>query len=171
MEWLNKNPDIKFAFNPGSYQFRAGTEVIKPALARTEAIFVNREEAEKLTGTKDTEGEEKVLLRNLSNLGPKISVITDGAKGSYIFDGSRFVHAGVFPVDAYERTGAGDAFGVGCLSAIIKGKSLEEALVWGTLSSASVIGYVGPQRGLLTEEEMAEWVERYKSAGVEVKEL
>jgi ribokinase len=172
LEWLKKNPEVKLAFNPGSYQLKAGTSVLAPILARTHVIFINREEAEKIAGIEDSSGEKiKDLLIAISKLGPKISVITDGGEGSYIYDGTRFVHAGVLPVDAYERTGAGDAFGSGCLSGIIKGKSLEESLLAGTLNSASVIGYTGPQKGLLRENEMSIWMERAKSSGVEVKEF
>jgi len=170
-EWLKKNPSIKVAFNPGSYQLRAGVEKIKDILFLSHVVFVNRSEAEKLTGFEESLGREKELLKALSGLGPKIPIITDGGNGSFIFDGQRFVKAGVLPVDAYERTGAGDAFGSGCLSAIIKGKSLEEALLWGTLNSASVIGYIGSQKGLLKEEEMPTWIERAKSSGVVIEEF
>jgi len=57
------------------------------------------------------------------------------------------------------------------LSAIIKGKKLEEALIWGTVNSASVIGYTGAQKGLLKEEDMDTWVLRFKSSGVKVVEM
>jgi len=170
-DWLVKNPQVKLAFNPGTYQLKAGTQKIKNILERTNIVYVNRKEAEGLIGMGESTGQEKVLLRNLASLGPKMCIVTDGGKGSYIYDGSRFIHAGVLPVDAYERTGAGDSFGSGCLAAIIKGKNLEEALLWGTINSASVIGYTGPQKGLLKEDEIAEWEERCKSSGVEVKEI
>lgn len=62
-------------------------------------------------------------------------------------------------------------FGAGCISALIKGKSFKDALLWGTLNSASVIGYIGAQRGLLREEETPEWIERAKSCKVEVGEF
>jgi len=75
---------------------------------------------------------------------------------------------GVLPVDAYERTGAGDAFGSGFLSALIHGKGMDEALLWGTCNSASVIGYTGSQKGLLKLEEMDEWLARCGSSGVKV---
>lgn len=170
-DWKKLNPQVKLAFNPGTWQLRAPREHIADILSLTHLIFVNREEAEKLTDMQDSHGKEKELLIALSKIGPKMAVVTDGGRGSYIYDGSRFVYAGVMPVDAYERTGAGDAFGSGCLAALIKGKNLEEALLWGTLNSASVIGYVGPQKGLLKEPEMAEWVMRAKSSGVAVKEF
>ena len=166
VDWLKKNPTVKLAFNPGSWQVRAGLEGIGDVLALTHVLFVNREEAEKLVGMDDSHSKEKELLAAVGKLGPKVVVITDGNNGSYVSDGTIYIKAGVLPVDAYERTGAGDAFGSGALSAIIKGKTFEEALVWGTVNSASVIGYTGAQRGLLKTEEISEWVERAKSSGM-----
>ena len=171
VEWLTANPNTKLAFNPGSYQMRAKKEDLIPVLKRTYVIFVNREEAGKLTGADTSAGKEKDLLKALSSLGPKIAVITDGGNGSFVFDGSRFLKSGVLPVDPFQRTGAGDAFGSGCLSAIIKGKPLEEALIWGTVNSASVIGYQGPQKGLLKEGEIEEWKERFISSKVSLGEF
>jgi len=171
VEWLEQNPDTRLAFNPGSYQVRAKNEDLEAVLKRTHVIFVNRQEAGKLTGADIDNGKEKELLKALSSLGPKIPVITDGGNGSYLFDGSKFFKAGILPVDAFQRTGAGDAFGSGCLSAIIKGKPLEEALMWGTVNSASVIGYQGPQKGLLKESQIEEWKQRFISSKVELGEF
>lgn len=171
IEWLTKNPEIKMAFNPGSRQLRAGLDAIKPVLKASYIAYVNRKEAEKLTGMSSTKGKEKELLKALSNLGPKIPIITDGPNGSFVFDGTRFLKAGILPIDACERTGAGDSFGAGCVSALIKGKDLKEALLWGTVNSASVIGYVGSQKGLLSEADLPTWIERAKSSKVEVQEF
>jgi sugar/nucleoside kinase (ribokinase family) len=171
VEWLRKNSQVKLAFNPGTWQLKAGLKEIADALSLTYLIFVNREEAEGLTGIKPSLGREKELLFALSKLGPKVCVITDGGNGSMVFDGQRYLKCPVLPVDAYERTGAGDAFGTGALSAIIKGKPIHEALVWGTVNSASVIGYVGSQKGLLKEADMPDWLERARSSGVQVSQL
>ncbi|OGM04520.1 hypothetical protein A2715_01115 [Candidatus Woesebacteria bacterium RIFCSPHIGHO2_01_FULL_39_32] len=173
VDFIHKNSGIKLAFNPGSRQMRTGVQALKPVLEITHIIYVNREEAEKLTGMEDSHGAEKELLQNLSDLGPKISIITDGSNGSFLYErqSNKYYKAGVLPVDAYERTGAGDAFGAGCLSAIIKGKDFATALLWGTANSASVIGYVGSQRGLLRESEMPQWLERAKSSEVGVVEM
>jgi len=168
VDWLRTNTKVKLAFNPGSRQMRAGIGALKDVLQLTEVIFVNRQEAEKLTGMGQSQGKEKELLTSLSKLGPRIPIITDGARGCFAFDGSNYIKVGVLPVDAYERTGAGDSFGSGTLAAIIKGKPLKEALLWGTVNSASVIGYVGPQRGLLKENDMQIWLERAKSCEVEI---
>ncbi len=173
IDFLKANPSIKLAFNPGSWQMVSGMEILKPVLESTYVIYVNREEAEKITDFGDSNGRDKDLLKALSALGPKVSIITDGANGSYLYDSEsgKYYKCGVMPVDAYERTGAGDAFGSGCISAMMKGKTFQEALLWGTVNSASVIGYTGSQKGLLKESEMPEWIERAKSSGVAVSEI
>ncbi len=169
--YLQKNPTTKLAYNPGSWQIKAGLENIQDILKLTYVVFVNREEAEKLTGLKDSDTKEKELLQALARLGPKICVITDGNNGAFAFDGERYLKIGVMPIDAYERTGAGDAFGSGCLAALIKGKKLEEALKWGTVNSSSVIGYTGSQQGLLKENEMQDWLVRAESCKLEISNL
>ncbi|OGM20837.1 hypothetical protein A2714_02625, partial [Candidatus Woesebacteria bacterium RIFCSPHIGHO2_01_FULL_38_9] len=130
IDFMHKNPSIKLAFNPGSYQMRAGQDTLKPVLEITHVLYVNRKEAEKLTKMEESLNREKELLENVASLGPKIAIVTDAGNGSYVFDSinKKFYKAGVLPVDAYERTGAGDAFGAGCIAALIKGKSFEEAL-------------------------------------------
>jgi sugar/nucleoside kinase (ribokinase family) len=173
VDWLRSHPTVKLAFNPGSWQMRAKFEEIKDVMELTYLIFVNRQEAEKLTNFDDSTGKERDLLIALSKLGPKICVITDGSKGSFAYDSlnGKFFKTGVLPVDAYERTGAGDAFGSGTLSALIHGKPLEEALLWGTCNSASVIGYTGSQKGLLKINEIDAWIIRAKSSGVSVSQF
>lgn len=169
VDWFKKNKGgMKLAFNPGSRQMRK-LDAIEDVISLSHIIYVNRQEAEKITGYNGSDIKE--LLKSLFSKGPEICIVTAGSEGSFVYDGNRFLKAGVLPVDAYERTGAGDAYGSGCISALIKGKSLEEALLWGTVNSASVIGYVGSQRGLLTESDMQVWLDRAKSSDVGVGEF
>ena len=170
-KWIKGNPDIKLVFNPGSRQIRAGTEKIKNVLEVSYMIYINREEAEKISGLNESRGKEKELLEKVSSLGPKVPIITDGTNGSYVLFEGKSYKAGVMPIDAFSRTGAGDAFGSGCLSALIKGKDITEAMLWGTVNSASVIGYIGAQRGLLREEEITSWLDRAKSSNLKVEEI
>jgi len=48
-----------------------------------------------------------------------------------------------------DRTGAGDAFGSGFVSALIKGASLDEALQLGSANATGVLGEWGANEGLL----------------------
>jgi sugar/nucleoside kinase (ribokinase family) len=170
-EYLKANQTIKLAFNPGSWQLRGEYKNIEGIMSQSYLVFLNREETEKLTNFQgESTGRERDLLIALNKLGPKVCVVTDGNAGAFAYDSinGKFFKVGVLPVDAYERTGAGDAFGSGCLSALIHGKTLDEALLWGTCNSASVIGYTGSQKGLLRESDMTVWLERAKSSGVSV---
>ena len=135
-DWLTQNPEIKLAFNPGTWQIRAGVAGVGKILARAEILYVNREEAEKYVNLPDSHGKEKELLLATAKLGPKTVIITDVPEGSYVFDSvqNRFFKAGIYPQDCLERTGAGDAFGSGFMAAMIKGKTIEEAILWGTVN-------------------------------------
>lgn len=170
-EWLKDKPDTRLAFNPGSRQIRAGTDAIRDILSHSYILYVNRKEAETIVGMENSQNKEKDLLSSLFKLGPKISIVTDGDNGSFAYDGARFLKCGILPIDAFERTGAGDSFGSGCLAALIKGKDLSEAMVWGTVNSASVIGYTGSQQGLLHQDELPTWLERAQSSGVKTEEF
>lgn len=161
------NRGTKIAFNPGSRQIKMGVEKLSFAYKNTQVLFVNREEAAKLLGLEVTD--IKALLAGLQKSGPKVVVITDGPAGTYAFDGGKFWHMPIMEAPVIERTGAGDAFGSGFLAAYMQGKSLEECLKWGTVNSASVLGFIGPQAGLLTADKMQEWL--VKAENVKVEEL
>ena len=47
---LEKNPEMKMAFNPGTFQLRLGIKKLSRLFKRTELLFVNKEEAELLVG-------------------------------------------------------------------------------------------------------------------------
>lgn len=166
--WAKKT-GAKIAFNPGSRQIKEGVEKIRYAYQAAEIIFVNKEEAGRLLEIADLRVKMTDLLEGLRKLGPKVAVITDGQEGSYVGDGQKFLHMPIIPAPVVERTGAGDAFGSGFLGAFMQGKPLEDCLRWGTVNSASVLGFIGPQAGLLTAEKMTEWLE--KTRDVEIQEL
>lgn len=147
------------AFNPGSRQVKSGKEGVKDVLAKTTYLFVNKEEAEViLTGVQTNKNDKAYvmeLLSDLQQLGPKIVIITDGIRGSYVMDdkGDYYWHGSGTGI-SIERTGAGDSYASGFLGAIISGLSLQQAMEWGTLNATAVVSKVGAQAGLLTKEEM-----------------
>ncbi len=157
MSFLRKD-GVKLAFNPGTYQLKDGLEKLRPVLEFTAVLFVNKEEARKLVGEI---ADIKELLTAVRHVGPKIVVITDGENGSYAYDGQKFWKCGITSTPVIERTGAGDAFATAFLAALTHGKSVPEAMQWGTLNSASVIMQIGPQAGLLTKSQMASWLRKF----------
>ncbi|OGD95319.1 hypothetical protein A3F02_02290 [Candidatus Curtissbacteria bacterium RIFCSPHIGHO2_12_FULL_38_9b] len=144
----------KFAYNPGTFQLKANVQRYPRLLEKCEVFIVNYEEAKKILNISLHEKvEPKDLLSKLLLLGPKTVVITDGAHGSYASDGNTNLKAGIVHVEVMEKTGAGDAYTSGLLSALCLGRPLAEAMIWGTVNSASAIQLLGPQNGLLNNDQ------------------
>lgn len=154
ISYLSKNHEIKLAFQPGTFQMKFGTQELKGIYERTEIFFCNVEEARRIL--KSDEKDIKKLMRSISDLGPKIVVITDGMNGAYAYDGKDTWFVPIYPQEPYERTGAGDAFSSTVVAGLALGKILEEALIWGPINSASVVEYIGAQEGLLSYEKLTE---------------
>lgn len=145
----------KLLYNPGTFQIKLGVKKHPRLLSLTELFIVNVEEAKHILGYSATETIPiKKLLEALSNLGPKMVIITDGKDGSYGFDGENFYHLGIFPATLVEMTGAGDAYATGVLAGLFHNQSLSEAMRWGAANGASVVEKIGPQAGLLTYSQM-----------------
>jgi sugar/nucleoside kinase (ribokinase family) len=155
-DWLEENPDIKLAFQPGTFQMEAGVERLRRLYARTEVLVLNREEAVYVSGGNYDDIHD--LFDRFHKLGVKIVVITDGPAGAYASDGDNRFKMPLYPDPAppFERTGAGDAFASTFVAAIIKGNTVEGALQWAPINSMNVVQKVGAQAGLLTENELGE---------------
>lgn len=158
-EFLRQNPEVKFAFQPGTFQMKMGTETLKDLYARADIFFCNTDEARNILNKPD-EQDVKNLLKEMHNLGPNVAVITDGPKGAYAYDGFEGYFMPPFPdpKPPYDRTGAGDAFSATFTSAVALGKSLFDAFLWAPVNSMSVVQYVGAQKGLLTQEEILKFL-------------
>ena len=153
-DWLERNPDVKLAFQPGTFQMEAGVERLQRIYSRTEVIVLNREEAVLVTGGNYDDLHD--LFNRLHQIGPKIVVITDGPDGAYASDGDNRFQMPLYPDPAppKERTGAGDAFASTLVAALAKGNTLEGALQWAPINSMSVVQQTGAQAGLLSEAEI-----------------
>lgn len=161
--YLEAHPEIKLAFQPGTFQMKLGKEKLKRIYERSDIFFCNVEEAERILGTHGNAAiskEEKVinLMQEVSKLGPKIVVITDGINGAYAYDGTEAFFMPVYPHDPYERTGAGDAFASTVVAMLAKDKTLKEALAYAPINSMSVVRDIGAQKGLLSMEEMEKYM-------------
>lgn len=157
-DWLDDNPDIKLAFQPGTFQMEAGTERLQRLYQRSELLILNREEAVRVGGGNYEDIHD--LFNKLHALGSKIVVITDGPAGAYASDGENRFQMPLYPdpVPPIDRTGAGDSFAATFAAALMKGKSIEEALTWAPINSMSVVQKVGAQAGLVTEKELEHYL-------------
>lgn len=157
-EWLHAQPNVKLAFQPGTFQMKVGAERLQGIYQRTEVLVLNREEAVIVGGGNHADLHD--LFNHLHALGPRIVVITDGPDGAYASDGQNRFKMPLYPDPAppYDRTGAGDSFASTFVAALAKGKSIEEALRWAPINSMSVVQKVGAQEGLVTEAELQQYL-------------
>lgn len=158
-EYITEHPETKLVFQPGTYQIRLGHEVLKDIYKVTEIFFCNKEEAQSILDTK--EKDVPTLIREFKKLGPKMPVITDGPAGAFVVDDNdQAWHMPMYPDPAppVDRTGAGDSFSSTFTTAIALGKSPAEALAWGPVNSMSVVQHIGAQKGLITMDELLEYL-------------
>ncbi|NTV22964.1 MAG: carbohydrate kinase family protein [Nanoarchaeota archaeon] len=147
-----KAGNAEIAFNPSNYLASKGKHYLMEVLSRTDLLVLNKEESMLLVG----KGEIATLLSELSKLGPKRVVITDGKDGAYTCD-ERYVYHVIPPsVDVIETTGAGDAFASTFLAGTIKKKGIVECLQMGCINSVSVISNRGAKEGLLSLRSIAQ---------------
>ncbi len=156
--YVMAHPEVQLVFQPGTFQMKMGVEALKDIYAHTAIFFCNVEEAQRILKTE--EKEIKALAQGLHALGPKTVFITDGIKGAYASDGTQLWFMPVYPQEPFERTGAGDAFASTVTSALLLGKTLDEALMWGPINSMSVVQQVGAQKGLLTREALEDYLKK-----------
>ncbi|NMB91784.1 carbohydrate kinase family protein [candidate division WWE3 bacterium] len=158
IKYIKSNIGIGVVFNPGTYQMKSGIETLKQFLEVTDILILNMEETLKITG-------EKPLAQmhiNLHKMGVKMSVITDGDKGVSAFDGENLVSVNSYTDgnQVVDKTGAGDAFSSGFVSAIFHKKALKEALAWGVVNASGEITKESVGTGLYTKEKMEEVVSK-----------
>ncbi|NMB70145.1 carbohydrate kinase family protein [candidate division WWE3 bacterium] len=160
IEYLNNNQDILVAFNPGTFQMKAGLIDLKPFLKVTHVLILNKEEVESLLGIKTNDLEE--YHKELQKLGPKLTVITDAENGASASDGTKTYDQPAYtdPRPVLDMTGAGDAFAASFVAAILYGKTIETALKWGVINANNQIKEIGAIKGLLDKKSIEQIAEK-----------
>lgn len=160
---LGKKKNIKVVWNPGNLQLQGGRRLIGPYLKRTQILILNKDEAIELVlsgiklGRKNPNHLNRplYLLNILHEWGPKMVIITDGKKGSWVYNGKDVYQQKSLKPKALDTTGVGDAFGSSFLAGLILEQgNIKKALKWGVINSASVVSRVGAQNGLLTYKQL-----------------
>lgn len=157
IDYIKSHPEIKVAFQPGTFQLAWGLDLAE-LYKNTEIVCMNKEEAEGLLKMEDKSMKE--LLHALSDLGPKVTIITDGPHGAYMKYDNTYFSMPLYPDIAppLERTGAGDAFFSTFVSYMAKGFDAPYAMKRAPINSMNVVQHVGAQEGLLTDEKIEEFL-------------
>jgi sugar/nucleoside kinase (ribokinase family) len=144
---------IKIALNPGSRELKEKDKLLS-VFPKTEALIINLEEAILFTG----EQVEDLALKKISQIGPKIVVVTQGKDGAHLFSQGKHLFSPIFKHETVDELGAGDGFSGGFVSGLVKGFQLEKCLKTGMANGASVVTKIGSKPGLLDEKGMEEWL-------------
>jgi len=161
-EIVNKKEKLgkHLVFNPGKIQLQY-PEKLKSLLAVTDILIVNKQELFSLVGRGKSLSE---TLVKAVGWGPKIVVATLGRQGSIVYDGGYFYRTPVYPAAVVDSLGCGDAFTSAFLAWFIKTGKIEQAVLAGTINSASVVSERGTVAGQLTDKEISK-----KIANAEIK--
>ena len=147
---------IKISVNPGRTQLNEGIETLKSLLDHFDVLFVNQEEAARLTGLDYKQ--EKEIFRKLDDMVKGFVVMTKGPDGVTVSDGQNLFSAGIPESDLVDRTGAGDAFGSAFTSALIeKENDIDYAIQLGTANATAVLQEMGATNGLLEKGQWGPW--------------
>ena len=160
--------DTKICFNAGTTSIKKGYEHLKNILDSAHVVVMNKEEASMTTGIHvrpDTKTEKfsqdvihqdiKKMLTALKIKDYQVVVITDGNKGAYAYEGKKFYYCPIFPSEVISTLGAGDAFASTFCAALFRNQGdIGNALMYGSVNSASVVSKFGATDGLLNFKEI-----------------
>ena len=158
-DWLEQNPSVELAFQPGTFQIAAGAARLACLYRRSSLVVCNREEAAQIAGVERSD-QVDVLLDGLLALGPRQVVVTDGLAGARAATATERFEVPVYPdpEPPIDRTGAGDAFTATLLAYLVRGSTLEGALLRAPVNAMNVVHSVGTQAGLLHPGQLATYL-------------
>jgi len=178
VERLIKNRQTNISFNPGGRELEQKDRLLS-ILEKITVLNVNKEEMEELLQVQSSPKEFlqnstgqapfKVqserdgvleLLKRARELPCEYIVITDDRRGAFLWNKREraWYHSGIFEDSPrVETTGAGDAFGSGLMTGLIKGCSIKESLYIAAANASSVVAHVGAKKGILSENDLKNW--------------
>lgn len=142
--------DTTTAINISSYLADQGIDELQPVLGATDYLFVNKDEAQRLTGEDD-------LVDIFEALGSALrgtAIITNGPNGVYYMTDETYYHVAPHPTDVVETTGAGDAFNAGFIAAKANGRPRHRAVKAGMIQAEHVLHHASTTDDLLSRDDL-----------------
>ncbi|WP_416483488.1 ribokinase [Streptomyces sp. CL12] len=122
-------------------------------LAACDPLIVNEHEARVILGA-DAGAEPEDWARGLLAMGPRSVVVTLGAEGALVYDGSGAARVASVKVDAVDTTGAGDAFTAALAWRLGAGAALAQAAGYAARVGAAAVTRAGAQESYPTAGEV-----------------
>jgi len=128
-------------------------------LANVDILVPNESELGILTGIPVSDADSvPSAAEALLAKGVQTVIVTLGNQGALLVTGEQTKLIPAFDVDVVDTTAAGDAFIAGLAAALLKGKSLEEAVHFGNASGALAATKFGAQPSLPTQNEVEQLI-------------
>ena len=148
---FSKKNNIKVAINLGNSQIALGEKKLQKILKKVDILLLNQEEASLLTGVEFKE--EVEIMKELDRVHPGINAVTRGGRGVLVADGEYIYDATSPKTKVIDKTGAGDAFGSGFVSGLIKSKNdIDWSIRLGTSNAIACMQVKGIE-GLLDQSD------------------
>ncbi|NJK49083.1 ribokinase [Candidatus Gracilibacteria bacterium] len=150
------------------------TVILDPAPARADLpaelyplvdiMTPNEVEASQLVGfaVEDVKTAEKAATI-LRQRGTKTAIVTLGSLGCLCCTDDETFLVPAIPMTVVDTVAAGDAFNGGLAAALASGKSLQEAIKWGTVAGALSVTKHGAQSSLCDREAFMKLLSKYQS--------
>ncbi len=156
VDYLAKVPKtVALAWNPGLVQINE-PEALAPLMKRTEVLMLNHHEAARLLKITDANEAKdlRTILKKLSDLGPRIVLLTRGQEGTSFYDGRHWYQVPLYRFESADATGAGDAFGATFVAGLTMQKDVTTALKMAAINAGAVTREWGAHAGLMKLEEI-----------------
>ena len=130
-------------YHPGIWtRGEDGIAWVKSIIGQVDVVKPSKDDADRLFGA-DTPDNH---LARFLDLGAGLVILTMGADGALVSNGTDKLHVASVATDVVDATGAGDAFWAGFYSGIINRLTLTDAVRFGMEVSAYKLRCVGPVR-------------------------
>jgi ribokinase len=147
---------------------RKATTILNPAPVQdypdelyqlVDIAIPNEHEVELITGHRTTTSvDATAAARILAERGPRTVIVTRGSRGSVWATLTRSGSCGAFPILPVDTVAAGDAFCGGLAAALAEGRSMAEALRWGSAAGALAATKAGAVPSLPDRESVEQLV-------------
>ena len=129
---------------------------IEQLLPLVDILVASAEFPARLLGIDD---HRRALPKMAARFGCGVCGVTLGAAGSLLYSGGEFIETRAFdvPGGCRDTTGAGDAYRVGMIYGLLKGRSIEDASLCANAVAALKCRAVGARTSLPTESELLEF--------------
>lgn len=153
----NAPESVLIMHNPSKYELSEASTILLESLPYIDILMCNESELATLAQQINKSKRAfciKTFCKEIIDQGVKIVVVTHGAHGVYCATDKKFYHHSSLSVNVVNSVGAGDAFGAAFFGSILTGCSIEKALKFGIINSASILSNSQGHNGLLSFNEL-----------------